>query len=173
MVTIWSQRVLLKSRALIGTESILEDFAMTLTSDFTPHPWSNKHSLGLVQGRYGKWEEKSAQTKILHRGSTITLTFDIETWFWFKHIIYQQALFVRYQPDRTKGRIYSPYKAFFTDEWYDLDLWPRIFFCHCILLTQRPSVGRISKIEPREITYHYRMPSENICSDYLHIRALK
>lgn len=90
MVIIWSQRVLLKNRALIGTESILEDFAMTLTSDFTPHPWSNKHSLGLVQGRYGKWEEKSAQTKILHRGSTITLTFDIETWFWFKHIIYQQ-----------------------------------------------------------------------------------
>lgn len=55
MVTIWSQRVLLKSRALLWTESILEDFAMTLTSDFeiklTPHPWSNKHSLGLVQGR--------------------------------------------------------------------------------------------------------------------------
>lgn len=66
MVTIWSQKVLLKNRALIGTESILEDFAMTLTSDFTPHPWSNKHSLGLVQGRYGKWEEKSAQTKVYY-----------------------------------------------------------------------------------------------------------
>lgn len=34
MVIIWSQRILLKNRALIGTESILEDFAMTLTSDF-------------------------------------------------------------------------------------------------------------------------------------------
>lgn len=128
MVIIWSQRILLKNRALIGTESILEDFAMTLTSDFeikfTPHP--PQALSGLSTGQIGQMGGKIC-SKILHRRSTITLTFDIETWFRFKHILYLQALFVRYQPDRTKGRIYSPYKAFFTDEWYDLDLWPRIF----------------------------------------------